>query len=107
MPRESGQSPFCPVLVRDSNWPEQQHGIVISADIVTFNLVTASEDEVCVVTCDASFKKGAAGLGVTITWRAKTFTPNRKSSRNKASKVTLSHVVLFPVGRLREERTVA
>lgn len=53
---------------------ESASGIVISVDTVTLSLVSTDEEELCTVTCDASFKKGAAGLGVTITWRGKTYT---------------------------------
>ena len=76
-------------------------GIVISPGIVTFGLVAVSEDEVCIATCDASFKKGAAGLGVTITWRGKQYTP-KKVPRRAVGPV---HAELLAVERgLREAR---
>ncbi|SRR6266566_1677131 len=60
-----------------------------------------ADPDLCVVTCDASFKDGSAGLGVTIAWRGKTYT-SKKVPRRAIGPVQAE---LFAIERgLREAR---
>lgn len=60
------------------------------------------DNDICIVTCDASFNDGFAGLGITISWGGKDYTPREVPRRSK----TPPHAELLTIERGLRQRTI-